>query len=239
MMEVLRAHPVLTGLGVLLVLMLLIGIRDVLQRRHAILHNFPVVGHLRYIIETIGPELRQYLVAGDKEEQPFNRDERRWVYATSKGQNNNFGFGTTEQLYGLGYPIIKHAAFPTPEDPSHGKAHAVPCLKLMGGARGRRRPYRPQSVVNISAMSYGSLGKNAISALNRGAAEAHCYHNSGEGGVSPYHLLGGDVMWQLGTGYFGARAEDGGFSISRFRETAEAHPRGPSPAREAFCRAPK
>ncbi len=140
----------------------LVAIYDVcLQKRHAILHNFPIVGHGRYWLETIGPELRQYWVANDKEEMPFNRDERSWIYASSKGANNNFGFGTTEQLYSLGYPIIKHAAFPFPE---HRAQHIsedatyIPCLKVMGQTHGRARPYQPQSVVNISAMSFGSLG---------------------------------------------------------------------------------
>ena len=95
--------------------LLLVGIYDVLQTKHAIRRNFPIVGHLRYWLETIGPEIRQYFVAHDKEERPFNRDERRWIYASAKGQNNTFGFGTTEQLYDIGYPIIKHSPFPFPD----------------------------------------------------------------------------------------------------------------------------
>ena len=96
------------------VFLLAIALRDILQRKHAIKHNYPIVGNIRYLLEKIGPELRQYLVANDKEERPFNRDERRWVYATSKNQNKNFGFGTSEEQYRIGFPIIKHAAFPYP-----------------------------------------------------------------------------------------------------------------------------
>lgn len=203
----------------LLVFLVILAARDVLQRKHAILHNFPVVGHIRYLLEALGPELRQYLVANDKEETPFSRNERRWVYATAKGENSNFGFGTTESLYGAGYPIIKHAAFPFPDDqawhPPEDPTYC-PALKVMGTFHGRRRPYRPHSLINISAMSFGSLGRHAISALNLGAHQAGCYQNTGEGGISPYHRLGGDLMWQLGTGYFGARGADGRFSMDAF-----------------------
>ncbi len=221
------SHPLMTIGAVSFLFILLVAIFDVTQRKHAITHNYPVVGHIRYWLETIGPELRQYLVANDKEEAPFNRDERRWIYTSAKGSNKNFGFGTTEQLYSIGYPIIKHSAFPFPEaDAQHlgGDKTAVPCLKVMGMKRNRRRPYRPGSIVNISAMSYGSLGKNAISALNKGAKEAGCYHNSGEGSVSPYHLFGADVMWQLGTAYFGARDDEGNFSLDKMVAKCEKNP---------------
>jgi glutamate synthase domain-containing protein 2 len=197
------------------------------QKKHAIVHNFPLVGHLRYLLEKIGPELRQYWVANDKEERPFNRSERRWVYASSKGQNNNFGFGTDEQLYSTGYPILKQSAFPvTDAQATHfGKdPSAIPCAKVMGEFHGRAKPFRPPSVINISAMSFGSLGKNAISALNKGAVQAGCYHNTGEGGVSPYHQLGADLMWQLGTGYYGARSENGEFSMEKFLAQIERVP---------------
>lgn len=206
-----------------------VAVRDIfLQRRHAIQHNFPVIGHFRYLLEEIGPELRQYIVANDKEESPFNRSERRWVYASSKGENNYFGFGTTEDmLYEIGYPVIKHAGFPYLETEAElvEEDHtAVPCLKVVGERHGRRRPYRPFSVVNISAMSFGSLGERAISALNKGAKLAGCFHNTGEGGVSPYHLQGADVVWQIGTGYFGARDEDGNFSLEKLLERVHTSP---------------
>lgn len=207
---------VLWMLAVLVVLLGVVFFYDVTQKKHAVLHNYPVIGHLRYFLEMIGPELRQYWVAHDKEEMPFDRTERSWIYATSKGVNNYSGFGTTERQYNIGYPIIKNATFPFPEqdaqylgdDPS-----AIPCVKIMGAMHNRRRPWRPGSIVNISAMSFGALGKNAISALNIGADMAGCYHNTGEGGVSKYHLLGGTVVWQIGTGYFGACDENGKFSM--------------------------
>jgi len=210
------------GVAVVVVL----TVQDIIQNKHAIRRNFPFVGRFRYLFEKVGPELRQYFVAHDKEEQPFNRDERRWVYATSKGQNSNFGFGTNEQLYSIGYPIIKHAAFPVSQERiiHIGKDKtAIPCLKIMGSSHDRKRCYRPTSIINISAMSFGSLGKNAIAALNKGAAQSGCFHNTGEGSVSPYHLLGADLMWQLGTGYFGARAADGTFDLEQFKQRCAAH----------------
>jgi glutamate synthase (ferredoxin) len=225
MLEILLEHWLLTAIGVLVLGCLAIALYDISQKKHTILHNFPLVGHLRYFLEMIGPELRQYWVANDKEEMPFNRDERSWIYASAKGENNTFGFGSTEQMYGVGYPIVKHAAFPFPDHQAFhigGDPSAVPCLKIMGASHHRRRPYRPRSIINISAMSFGSLGERAISALNLGAAQAGCYHNTGEGGVSPYHCLGGDIIWQLGTGYFGARGADGKFSIDEVvRKTTE------------------
>lgn len=205
----------------------LVALHDILQRRHAVLRIYPLVGHFRYIIEAIGPELRQYIVANDKEETPFNRSERSWVYATAKGQNNLTGFGTTELYYTAGYPIIKNSGMPFPEsratilndDPS-----CVPCLKVMGASHDRRRKWRPMSIVNISGMSFGALGSNAVMALNKGAKLAGCYQSTGEGGFSEYHQQGGDVIWQLGTGYFGARDEEGRFSLDVVAETVEQHP---------------
>ena len=207
--------------------LLLIIIHDMVQKKHAILRNFPVVGHLRYLLEKIGPELRQYWVANDKEEMPFTRAERSWVYATSKKQNNNFGFGSSELMYDTGYPILKHSAFPTRDKyDAHGNllTSSMPCAKLIGAAHNRKNSYRPESIVNISAMSFGSLGKNAVAALNLGAKEAHCYHNTGEGGISPYHKLGGDLVWQIGTGYFGARDAEGKFSMEVFKQAIENNP---------------
>ena len=225
-------HPmfaaVLVALGVLGPGLVLLFVYDAMvQRRHAIRHNFPVVGNLRYLMERIGPELRQYWVANDKEEMPFNRSERSWIYASAKGQNNTFGFGTSEMIYGTGYPIIKHAAFPFPDDEAvhlDGDKTAVPSMKVMGASHGRARPFRPRSIINVSAMSFGSLGQNAITAINRGVAEANAYHNTGEGGVSPHHLQGADVIWQLGTGYFGARTPDGQLSWEQLVEKTRQHP---------------
>ena len=208
----------------LLALFGIVFLHDLFQKKHAIIRNFPIIGHLRYFIEKIGPELRQYIVANDKEEMPFSRSERSWIYATSKKQKNTFGFGTTEQLYDIGYPVIKHSAFPLPEksiEYFHKDKTMIPCAKLIGKSHNRERPYRPLSVVNVSAMSFGSLGKNAISALNIGAKKGNCYHNTGEGGLSQYHSLGADIVWQIGTGYFGARKEDGSFCFKRFKKTVD------------------
>ncbi len=208
------------------VFFLLVFIRDIFQRKRTIQHNFPLVGHLRYMLEVIGPELRQYWVADDKEEMPFNRAERRWVYATAKGQNNNFGFGTTEQLYEPGYPIIKHAVFPFPESRAvviHEDPSAIPSLKVIGESHKRAKAWRPPSIINISAMSFGSLGDHAVTALNQGAKKAHCWHNTGEGGFSPYHTKGADVVWQIGTGYFGARDENG-FNLDKVVARIDENP---------------
>jgi glutamate synthase domain-containing protein 2 len=196
-----------------------VAAHDLLQRRHAILRNFPVVGHARFWIEAVGPELRQYIVAGNDEERPFSRDQRRWVYASSKLENNYFGFGTDNDVeHTSGYPIIKHRTFGRavpPSVPKAGQEAWVPCAKVLGAPRGRAKAFRPDSVVNISGMSFGSLSANAIEALNRGAAMAGCLHNTGEGGVSPYHRKGGDLVVQIGTAYFGCRDEQGRFDLQR------------------------
>lgn len=162
-----------------------VAARDVLQKEHALLRNFPLVGHARYLLEALGPELRQYLVAGNNEERPFTRDQRRWVYASAKKQNNYFGFGTDNDVeYTAGYPVINHKNFGRavpPSSPTVGEEVRLPCAKVVGGPRRRRHAFRPESVVNISAMSYGSLSGAAVEALNRGAALAGCLHNTGEG----------------------------------------------------------
>jgi glutamate synthase domain-containing protein 2 len=205
-----------------------VAAHDVLQKQHALLRNFPVIGRARKLLETIGPELRQYIVASNNEERPFTRDQRRWVYASAKKENNYFGFGTDNDIeYTAGYPIIKHKTFGRATPPSSpGAAHDVrlPCAKVLGAARGRKKAFRPPSVVNISAMSFGSLSGNAIEALNRGAAMAGCLHNTGEGGVSPYHRKGGELVFQIGTAYFGCRDEQGRFSLDRLKATVASAP---------------
>jgi glutamate synthase domain-containing protein 2 len=220
---------VLTALVVLFAVLAVVACHDLLQRRHAILRNFPVIGHFRYWLESVGPELRQYIVTDNNEERPFSRDQRRWVYASSKLENNYFGFGSDNELESSPhYPIIKHAVFPLqsphPGDPGYDPSHALPCAKILGAARGRAKAFRPSSVVNLSAMSYGSLSGPAVSAINQGVRLAGCLQNTGEGGLSPYHLQGGDLMFQMGTGYFGCRELDGRFSLSRLKEMVAAHP---------------
>lgn len=206
-------------------LLLVVVLYDLLQTKHAILRNFPVIGHFRYLLESIGPELRQYIVTSNDEELPFSRDQRRWVYASAKKENNYSGFGTDNDLErSNNYLIIKHHTLGPSQEPRHDEMYALPCAKVLGGPRGRRNAFRPQSVVNISGMSFGSLSSAAVEAMNRGAAIAGCLHNTGEGGVSPHHLHGGDLIWQLGTGYFGARAPDGSFDRDACVRIVQDHP---------------
>lgn len=217
---------VLIGIGILLVLL---AIFDVIQTKHAILRNFPIIGHFRYLLEMIGPELRQYIVTSNNEERPFSRDERTWVYASSKKQNNYFGFGTdNDPEQSPNYLIIKQSAFPLHSppacDPDYDELHRLPCAKVLGAARQRARAFRPESVINISGMSYGSLSAPAVEAINRGCALAGCLQNTGEGAVSPYHLHGGGLVWQIGTGYYGCRDENGRFDLQRFKDAVAEHP---------------
>jgi glutamate synthase domain-containing protein 2 len=201
---------------------------DLLQKRHALLRNFPLLGHGRYLLESVGPELRQYIVTDNNSERPFSRDQRRWVYASSKLENNYFGFGTDNDVeHTEGYPIIKHRTFSEVVPPSHpraGEDSPLPSAKVLGGSRGRREAFRPSSLVNISAMSFGSLSGPAIEALNRGAALAGCLHNTGEGGISSYHRNGGDLVFQIGTAYFGCRDEDGRFDLGRLKDLVASAP---------------
>ena len=199
---------------------------DVLQTKHAILRNFPVLGHFRYFFELIGPELRQYIVAANDEERPFSRDERSWVYASAKKQNNYFGFGTDNDLErSPNSLIIKHSAFPLdelrPGVDGYDASYSIPCAKVLGAARARKKAFRPSSIVNISAMSYGSLSAAAVESLNRGCKLADCLHNTGEGGIARHHRHGGELIWQIGTGYFGCRTADGKFDIEKFVDTVE------------------
>ena len=217
---------VLIGLGVIIAVTI---VYDLLQRQHALLRNFPLVGHMRYLLEAIGPELRQYIVVDNNSEKPFSRDQRRWIYTAAKRVDTHFGFGTDNDLEeSPSYLIIKQSAFPLlephPHDPGYDNLFEAPVAKVFGRARGRAREYRPSSVVNISSMSYGALGGRAIEALNRGAALAGCYQGTGEGGLSPHHDQGGDLVWQIGTGYFGCRDEAGRFDLARFADVVAAHP---------------
>jgi len=202
---------------------------DLWQRRHTILRNYPIVGHLRFILEAVGPELRQYIVTDNDEEKPFSRDQRRWVYTSSKLTNRYFGFGTDNNLEQVAnYPIFKHSAFPVSGRPGESDhpdpAAALPAAKVLGGARGRAKAFRPSSLVNVSGMSFGALSAAAVTALNKGAALAGALHSTGEGGLSPYHLNGADLVWQIGTGYFGCRDADGAFSLPRLIDRVAATP---------------
>lgn len=206
-----------------LVFLAFVAVYDVyVQKTHAILHNFPLVGHLRYILERFGPELRQYIVTNNDEERPFSRDQRRWVYASAKNENNLFGFGTDNELEATdSYLVIHHSTFPWHKGDFEGDHHPVPCARVLGEYRQRKHAFRPESIVNLSAMSFGSLSSAAVEALNRGAAETGALHNTGEGGICEHHDHGAGVIWQLGTGYFGARTPEGHLDIDILAEKCE------------------
>lgn len=214
--------------GWVLIILFIIAIRDIfVQRSHTISHNFPIVGHIRYMLESIGPELRQYLVANNREELPFNRIERGWIYASAKRENNYEGFGTDRDIYAQQYIFINNAMIPykLPEGhPNKTDYSFVPCAKIMGAYHNRKRPYRPASVINISAMSFGSLSAKAVESMNLGAKKAGAYHNTGEGGLSPYHKKGADVIFHIGTGYFGVRDDEGNFSMEKLKKMVDENP---------------
>ncbi len=206
----------------------LVAIRDIfIQKSHTISHNFPVVGHLRYWLESIGPEMRQYFVANNREELPFNRIERGWIYASAKKENNYEGFGTDRDIYAHQHIFVKNQmmAYKVVEDhPNATDKSFVPCAKVMGQYNQRRKSYRPASVINVSAMSFGSLSAAAVEAMNMGVAIAGAYHNTGEGGLSPYHKQGGDVIFHFGTGYFCVRSKEGGFSLEKMKNLVDENP---------------
>lgn len=196
---------------------------DMTQKRHAIRRNFPLIGRLRYILEGIGPELRQYIVTSDREERPYSRGERRWVYATAKGDNSLFGFGTNVDYdhQAAGHIVFAHAPFPVSPPP---EGITTPPAKVWGAPRQRALPWRPDSITYISAMSYGALSGAAVRALNKGAATARVAHNVGEGGLSPHHLHGADLIFQIGTGYFGCRDGQGRFDLGKLGAVCDEHP---------------
>ncbi len=204
-----------------------VAAHDLLQKRHSLMRNFPVIAHARFALETIGPELRQYIVTSNDEERPFSRDQRTWIYASSKLKNNYVGFGTDNAVEDAEYVVFKQHTFSDAVPPTgvHAGEHVwLPCPKVLGGPRGRRDAFRPDSVVNISAMSFGSLSGNAIAALNAGAKLAGCQHNTGEGGLSPHHRHGGDLILQIGTAYFGCRDDEGRFDLDKLRKVVESAP---------------
>jgi glutamate synthase domain-containing protein 2 len=217
----------------IILILVVLALRDVLQKKHTIQHNFPLVGHFRYLIEKIGPEIRQYIVANNREELPFNRRQRSWIYASSKRENNYQGFGTDQNMQEPGYVLIKPAMLPyqlpsshphhvsQSKDPNH---YAIPSAKVIGEYHNRKRPYRPHSVFNVSAMSYGSLSANAIESLNKGSFQFGNYHNTGEGGLSPYHQFGADIVFNMGTSYFGVRDDDGNFMMEKLVKMTESKP---------------
>lgn len=188
------------------------GLRDIAQSGHAVRRNFPVLGRARYLLEGLRPELRQYFVESDIEENPISREKRSIVYARAKNQLDTLPFGTQQDVYGMGYEWLNHSLAAQP--PRTGE------IRIRIGEGSAAHPY-DASILNISAMSYGSLSSNAIEALNKGAQLGGFFHNTGEGGVSRYHRAhGGDLVWQIGTGYFGCRTLDGRFCPENYAKSA-------------------
>jgi len=211
-----------TSLGGVLAAALLAGlgyfyIRDSTQKKHAILRNYPIVGHLRYFFENLGEYFRQYFFLNDREEMPFNRATRAWVYRLAKNEGSNIGFGSTYRLQEPGALIFVNAAFPILEE------ERAPTPPLIIGEGFCEKPFTARSVLNVSGMSFGAISKPAVQALSRGAELAGCWMDTGEGGMSPYHLEGGcDLIMQIGTAKYGLRDELGKLSPERLR-TLAAH----------------
>lgn len=192
---------------------ILIGFFDAFQKKSAIRRNFPFLGNFRFLLEQLGPEMRQYFVESDQEGRPFNREQRSAVYRRSKNVLDTLPFGTQLDVYDARYEWLKHSIDPV--DPGEVK------VRVQVGGPQCKQPYSA-SIYNISAMSYGSLSSVAVQALNEGAKLGNFAHNTGEGGISPYHLeAGGDLIWQIGSGYFGCRKANGLFDPDKFAEKAQ------------------
>lgn len=202
-------------LEILFVPLVLLGIYDYFQQRHSILRNYPLAGRMRFLLEGMGPELHQYLVESDTDGRPFDRDTRSVIYERAKNVGDKKPFGTEHDVYESGYSWLNHSVAPRPmaADPEND-------LRVIIGGEQCAQPYSA-SVLNISAMSFGALGQAAVRAMNHGAAAGGFAHDTGEGGLSKYHKEGGgDLIWQIGTGYFGCRDANGDFDQEAFRATA-------------------
>ncbi|MEQ8824947.1 MAG: FMN-binding glutamate synthase family protein [Filomicrobium sp.] len=196
-------------------LVIVLFIIDVWQTKDAVRRNYPVIGRFRYIFATLGEFFRQYFFAMDREEMPFNRAEREWVYRSAEGADNTVAFGSTVNLSPVGTTIFVNCPFPTLEE------DASPAPNVVIG-KGCPNPYEPQSIINVSGMSYGALSKPAVRALSKGAAMANCWLNTGEGALSPWHLEGGcDVVFQIGTAKYGVRTPEGKLDPVKLREIAD------------------
>ena len=191
----------------------LTAIYDFFQTKHTLRRNFPFAARARWFFEDLRPFTRAYFVESDLEGRPFNHDQRALVYARAKGDQDSQPFGTELDVYEQGYESLAHSMAPVMGAPADPRVDV--------GGKDCTQPYSA-SCFNISAMSFGSLGQRAIEALNKGAARGGFYHDTGEGGISPYHRNGGDLVWELGTGYFGARTEDGNFDEGLFAEKSAA-----------------
>ena len=208
------------SLGVLLalafaVLVIYFYLKDITQKKHAILRNYPLIGRLRYFFEQLGEYFRQYFFLGDRDERPFNRSTRSWVYRMAKNEGGVLGFGSTYNLHESGALIFVNAPFAVLED------DRLPTPPLPIGEGYCEKPFIARSIVNVSGMSFGAISKPAVQSLSRGAAKAGCWMDTGEGGLSPYHLEGGcDVIMQIGTAKYGVRDEHGHLSDAKLREMA-------------------
>ncbi|MCE3000732.1 MAG: FMN-binding glutamate synthase family protein [Betaproteobacteria bacterium] len=208
------------GIGTVLGLLLIGGvivliIHDVTQKKHTVLRNYPVIGRLRFFFENLGEYFRQYFFLNDREEMPFNRATRSWVYREAKNEGGIIGFGSTNDLNTPGSIIFVNHPYPVLEE------EKLPTPPILIGEGYCEQPFEAKSVLNISGMSFGAISRPAVEALSRGAAEAGCWMDTGEGGLSPYHLSGGcDVIMQIGTAKYGIRELDGGFSSAKAKALA-------------------
>ena len=190
-------------------------VKDITQKKHTVLRNYPIIGRLRYFFEQMGEYFRQYFFTGERDEMPFNRSTRGWVYRLAKNEGGMIGFGSTYNLHEPGALVFVNAPFPVIEE------EQWPTPPLTIGEGYCEKPFVARSIVNISGMSYGAISKPAVRALSRGAAAAGCWLDTGEGGLSPYHLEGGcDLIMQIGTAKYGVRDADGQLSAERLKELA-------------------
>jgi glutamate synthase domain-containing protein 2 len=208
-----ESHEWLWPFTLLTTVLSLVGLFDLLQTRHAVRRNYPILGNIRYLVETIRPEIRQYLLESDSDALPFSRAQRSLVYSRAKNETADKPFGTLIDVYQPGFEFISHSMRPAPlSDPASFRV-------IVGGPQ-CSQPYNA-SIFNVSAMSFGSLSANAIRALNKGAKLGNFAHDTGEGSISPYHREhGGDLTWELGSGYFGCRTREGRFDPERFAQQA-------------------
>lgn len=190
--------------------------------KHALISNFGFPAWGRYLIEALGKPFRQYLYSNDREEKPFNRKERSYVYQSAKGVNRNQSFGSDADWESINHFNILQANFPHVPSPNLRPKHYLPAAKVIGAER--ERPFLPDSVVNFSAISFGSQGDRATKIMNMGAALSGAYHNTGEGGYTKYHKMGAQTVWQIGSGNFGCRNHDGTMNIDKIVETVKANP---------------
>ncbi|MSP95749.1 MAG: FMN-binding glutamate synthase family protein [Betaproteobacteria bacterium] len=201
---------------VLILLLLFVFVRDITQKKHGVLRNYPVIGHLRYFFEQLGEYFRQYLFAGDRDEMPFNRSTRGWIYRLGKNEGGTIGFGSTYDLHLPGALIFVNHPFPVLEE------ERLPTPSLVLGEGYCKQPFDAKSIVNVSGMSFGAISAPAVRALSRGASVAGCWMDTGEGGLSPYHLEGGcDVIMQIGTAKYGVRDARGELSPERLVELSK------------------